>query len=207
VLFNSVQLIELLGKFRERYETAMQPVGKSLGKIGFRPNHISTLSLAVALLAAIAYGYREPVFGGIGLLASGAVDMLDGAVARATGAVTRFGAVYDPVLDRYAEFAVLFGMGLSGLVSWVWVVFSLFGMVMTSYTRARAESSGGLESCRVGVAERQEKIILIVLGSLIQPFLYVALPVAVLIVGVLSHITVVQRLQFTLTHTRRTNDV
>jgi phosphatidylglycerophosphate synthase len=129
--------------------------------------------------------------------------MLDGAVARATGSVTRFGAVYDPVLDRYAEFAVLFGMGFGQLVAWTWVVFGLCGMVMASYTRARAESAGGLKSCRVGIAERQEKIILLVIGSLIQPLFSLALPLSVLIVGILSHITVIQRLHFTAIQTRR----
>jgi len=176
-----------------------------LGRVGLTPNAISTLSLVVAVLAAVAYATRAPVLGALGLLGSGAIDMLDGAVARATGSVTRFGAVYDPVLDRYAEFAVLFGMGFGQLVAWIWVVFGLFGMVMASYARARAESSGGLESCRVGIAERQEKIILLVIGSVIQPFYNLALPVSVVIVGILSHITVVQRLHYTAIQTRRTN--
>jgi phosphatidylglycerophosphate synthase len=180
----------------------MQPVGKVLGRMGLGPNTISTLSLVPAVLASVAYGFREPVLGAIGLLASGAIDMLDGAVARATGKITRFGAVYDPVLDRYAEFAILFGMGFGGLVAWTLVVFTSCGMVMASYTRARAESSGGLDSCRVGVAERQEKIILLLIGSLVQPIFVLALPLCVLIVGILSHVTVAQRLYFTLTHTR-----
>jgi CDP-diacylglycerol--glycerol-3-phosphate 3-phosphatidyltransferase/archaetidylinositol phosphate synthase len=180
----------------------MQPIGRSIGRSGLGPNQISTLSLVVAALAAVAYASRAPVLGGVGLLISGGIDMLDGAVARATGSVTRFGAVYDPVLDRYAEFAVLFGMGLGGLASWTWVVFGLFGMVMASYTRARAESAGGLDSCRVGIAERQEKIILLVIGSFLQPFFNLAVLLSVLVVGILSHVTVVQRLHFTLTHTR-----
>jgi len=180
----------------------MQPIGKSLGRIGFTPNEFSTLSVAIAVLAGVAYATDRSVLGALGLLISGAVDMLDGAVARATGSVTRFGAVYDPVLDRYAEFAVLFGMGLGGLAPWPLVVFGLFGMVMASYARARAESAGGLASCRVGIAERQEKIILLVIGSFLQPFFSLAMSLSVLVVGILSHITVIQRLHFTLVHTR-----
>jgi phosphatidylglycerophosphate synthase len=197
--------VKLLGRFRAKYEAAMQPIGRGLGRIGVKPNTISTLSLVVAVVSAIAYASRAPVLGAVGLLASGAIDMLDGAVARATGAVTKFGAVYDPVLDRYAEFAVLFGMGFGELVAWTWVVFSLCGMVIASYTRARAESAGGLDSCRVGVAERQEKIIFLLIGSVLQPFFNLALPLSVLLVGTLSHITVAQRLHFTLTHTKGTS--
>jgi CDP-diacylglycerol--glycerol-3-phosphate 3-phosphatidyltransferase/archaetidylinositol phosphate synthase len=133
-------------------------------------------------------------------LTTGIVDMLDGAVARATGSASRFGAVYDHVLDRYAEFVVLLGIGLGGFVEWPWIVFGLFGMVMASYARAKAESAGGLASCTVGVAERQEKIILLLVGSLLQPFIGVALTAAVVIAGLLSHVTVVQRLWYTHKH-------
>jgi len=190
----------LLGKLRARYEAAMQPIGNQLGRLGARPNMITTLSLAVSIGAGIAYALMLPVFGAVGLLASGFVDMLDGAVARATGSATRFGAVYDHVLDRYAEFAVLLGIGFGGLVNWVWVIFCLFGMVMASFTRAKAESVGGLSSCAVGIAERQEKIVILFIGSVLQPILPVALIAAVIIVGLLSHITVVQRLFYTFKH-------
>lgn len=183
----------------------MLPIGKKLGKMGVTPNAISTVSLLIAILAAITYASKAPVLGAVGLLGSGFVDMLDGSVARATGLVTRFGAVYDPVLDRYAEFAVLFGMGYGGLVSWVWVIFSLFGMVMASYVRARAESAGGLASCSVGIAERQEKIVLLLIGSLVQPFFNLGLSISVIVVGVLSHVTAAQRLHYTLKQTAGRN--
>jgi phosphatidylglycerophosphate synthase len=180
----------------------MQPIGAGLGSLGLKPNTITTISLLISCVAGAAYSVRLPLMGAIGLLASGFVDMLDGAVARATGSVTRFGAVYDHVLDRYAEFAVLLGVGLGGLVDWVWIVFALFGMVMASYARAKAESVGGLKSCTVGIAERQEKLILLLIGSIIQPVFSLALPIAVAAVGVLSHVTVIQRLHYTLNQTR-----
>lgn len=180
----------------------MQPIGMRLGKTGVKPNEITTLSLLVSFVAAAFYVFKSPVSGGLALAAASFIDMLDGAVARATGSETRFGAVYDHVLDRYAEFAVLFGIGLGGLVDWAWVVFGLFGMVMASYTRAKAESVGRLESCTVGVAERQEKIILLLIGSFLQPFLSVALMLSVIAVALLSHITVVQRLHYTFKHAR-----
>ncbi len=183
----------------------MQPVGSKLGKYGVKPNTITTISLMVSFLAAYAYVSKSPVIGAVGLGAAGLIDTLDGAVARATGSATRFGAVYDHVLDRYAEFAVLLGIGLGGFVYWPWVIFGLFGIVMASYTRAKAESVGGLSSCTVGVAERQEKIILLLIGSLLQPFFSLALTMAVVAVGVVSHVTVVQRLHYTLKQTRGSN--
>jgi phosphatidylglycerophosphate synthase len=195
----------MLGKFRAKYEAAMQPIGIRLGKFGLRPNTITTLSLLVSFIAAAAYAVKLPILGAVGLLAASFVDMLDGAVARATKSTSRFGAVYDHVLDRYAEFAVLFGIGLGGLVDWPWVVFGLFGMVMASFTRAKAESVGGLSSCTVGIAERQEKIILLLIGSVLQPFFGVALTLSVVAAGLLSHVTVVQRLHYTFKHARGSN--
>ncbi len=192
----------LLGRFRVKYEEATLPLGKRLGALGVKPNAITTMSLLISCLTAAAYTLRLPVWGALGILGSGFVDMLDGAVARATGRVTRFGAVYDHVLDRYAEFAIMVGIGLGGFVDWVWVVFALFGMVMASFVRAKAESVGGLKSCTVGVAERQEKLILLVVGSLFEPFLPLALPICVVTVGVLSHVTVIQRLLYTFNQTR-----
>lgn len=179
----------------------MLPVGAKLGGWGIKPNSITTISLLVSCLAGIAYGMRFPLLGAVGLVGSGFVDMLDGSVARATGMTTRFGAVYDHVLDRYAEFAVLLGVGVGGYVPWVWVIFCLFGMVMASFVRAKAESVGGLKSCTVGVAERQEKLILLLLGSLLEPLLPLALTACVVIVALLSHVTVVQRLHYTHTQT------
>ncbi len=180
----------------------MQPVGRRLGKLGAKPSAITSVSLMISCLSALAYASRSPVIGAFGLAMSGFVDMLDGAVARATGATTRFGAVYDHTADRYAEFVVLLGIALGGLVDWVWVIFTLFGMVMASYVRAKAESVGGLKSCTVGIAERQEKIILLLIGSLLQPFVPLALPGIVIIVGLLSHVTVIQRLDFTFKNAR-----
>jgi CDP-diacylglycerol--glycerol-3-phosphate 3-phosphatidyltransferase/archaetidylinositol phosphate synthase len=177
-------------------------MGARLGALGLRPNAITTLSLLVSCLAAAAYSLRLPTIGALGLLGSGLVDMLDGAVARAIGSATRFGAVYDHVLDRYAEFAVLLGIGVGGFVGWVWVLFALFGIVMASYVRAKAESAGGLKSCTVGIAERQEKLILLLVGSVLQPLFPLALLICVFIVGVLSHVTVIQRLHYTFNQTR-----
>jgi phosphatidylglycerophosphate synthase len=180
----------------------MEPLGRRLGGLGVKPNTITTISLIVSCLAAYAYYLRLPVVGALGILGSGFVDMLDGAVARATNTATRFGAVYDHVLDRYAEFAILVGIGLGGFVDWIWVTFAFFGMVMASFVRAKAESVGGLKSCTVGIAERQEKLILLLLGSFLEPLFPLALPLCVAAVGVLSHVTVIQRLRYTFIQTR-----
>jgi len=175
----------------------MKPMSRVLAKTGLPPHAFTILSVLVAIVAGYEYGRTKVVEGSLLLLLSAVVDMFDGGVARATGRVTRFGATLDHVLDRYAEFFVVSGIIYGGYVDWTVGFVSLFGMLMASFTRAKAESVGGLKSCTVGFAERQEKLLLLVGGSLISHFYPSILGYAVLLVGVLSHITVLQRLHYT----------
>jgi phosphatidylglycerophosphate synthase len=124
--------------------------------------------------------------------------MLDGSTARAGNLASPAGTLLDHAVDRYAEFFILLGIMLSGVVASGWAMFALFGMVMASYVRARAEATGKVESCDVGFAGRPEKIALLVVGMGLQQFLdgSHALQWAVIAVGVLSHITAIQRLLY-----------
>jgi CDP-diacylglycerol--glycerol-3-phosphate 3-phosphatidyltransferase/archaetidylinositol phosphate synthase len=191
----------VFGKLRDSYEKATRPMGLLLAKTRLSPHAFTILSVLVAVVSGYQYSVGKAVEGSLFLILSGFVDMLDGGVARATGRVTRFGAVFDHVLDRYAEFFMVFGMIYGGLVSWIVGLFALFGMLMASFTRAKAESVGGLKSCTVGIAERQEKFLILIGGSLLSYYLPIALEYSVLLVGILSHITVVQRIHYTLIQT------
>lgn len=192
----------MLGKLREKYQKAMHPVGKAVGRMGLSPNLTSMLSVVVAGLAGLFFFSHNLVWGTIFIALSGALDMIDGAVARATGKASRFGTVLDHVLDRYAEFLMMLGIIGGGYVGWYWGLFSLFGMAMASYTRAKAESVG-VERCEVGLAERQEKLIILMMGAIGSVFYQGALELASIIVGLLSHITVVQRLTYARNNMRR----
>jgi phosphatidylglycerophosphate synthase len=124
--------------------------------------------------------------------------VLDGSTARASGTANPFGTLFDHVSDRYAVFLIMLGIMLSGVVVPGWAMFALFGMVMASYVRARAESSGKVASCDVGFAGRAEKITLLMIGMGLQAFFPQVdiLQWVVIAVGVLSHITAIQRLLY-----------
>ena len=215
----------------------MMPVGRVLARTGITPNMITGLTLVVALLTAYVF-YLGDLMTGFGLmLLTVVMDMFDGAVARAANLGSRFGATFDHTLDRYAEYLFLLGLMMGPATSvaipwwplsagdtylpWFWGVFSLFGMIMASFARAKAESVGGMEDCSVGIAERQEKLILTFAGILLlalpptniwTDFLSFfpasisdwftliqitnALTFCIVIVGLLSHITVIQRLAY-----------
>jgi CDP-diacylglycerol--glycerol-3-phosphate 3-phosphatidyltransferase len=163
---------------------------------------ITGLALNGVACAFFAFGggpdYRSPLslrIGGLVALAASIFDMLDGRVARLRGRETKFGAFLDSTMDRYSD--MLLYMGLLILYArvdrtpqmvLVWV--AAFGSFMTSYARARAESL--IPRCTVGLLERPERIVLLVVGALTNRM------VAVLwIIAVLSNVTAVQRVVYT----------
>lgn len=191
-------MVPLLARFREFYERRTLPLGRACAQVGLSADMLTYLSLAFSLGAGYLIARGWFVGGVLVILLVGLADMLDGATARATGTASEYGTVLDHVTDRYAEFFLLGGVLLSGVASAGWVLFALFGMVMASYVRARAESTQGLRSCNVGVAGRQEKLALLVGGLLLQSSFpqSAMLEWAVILIGVASHVTAVQRLRY-----------
>jgi CDP-diacylglycerol--glycerol-3-phosphate 3-phosphatidyltransferase len=168
-----------------------------LGQVGLTPNALtiigSLLTASVGLL--IANGWF--LAAGLCLWLFSATDTLDGALARATGRVSVFGAFLDSVCDRYAEAAVFFG-----LVWWYQSVgdalgvglayVALVGSLMVSYARARAEGVG-LQAAEVGWFQRPERIIALGVGLLLAPVVPAALLAVLAILAVLTTVTVLQR--------------
>ncbi|MEA1993062.1 MAG: CDP-alcohol phosphatidyltransferase family protein [Euryarchaeota archaeon] len=184
----------MIGKYRAWYEKKGKILGKKISKLPITPNQLTLLSLIPGAGACYFLAERE-IFLGIVLMAlSFAVDALDGSLARATGMTTKTGKVLDPVIDRYIEFLVLLGIVLGEMVKpWI-ALYCLFGMLMASYARARAESIEPINLLSVGIMERQEKFLLLLIGLVLFNQYADSLNYALLIIGTLSHITVAQRL-------------
>ncbi len=138
-----------------------------------KPNHITFLGLFASMGAGIAFVF-SPVAGGLLTLLTGLLDTLDGSLARALGQTRKFGAFLDSVLDRYTEFIIYLGIwfffyrqGASTPFFSLVILLILFGSLMVSYTRARAEGLG--EHCAVGVFQRGERIVMIGLAGILNP--------------------------------------
>lgn len=191
-------MVPFLARFRQNYERITLPMGRAFARRGISPDLFTYLSLAMGCVAGWLLAYQQWLWGIVALLLVGLTDVLDGATARASGIAGPYGTVLDHTVDRYVEFIVLFGILLSGVVPASYIIFTLFGMVMASYVRARAESTGKLESCNVGLAGRQEKLVLLLIGLLVQPYFpqLRILQWAILAAGIISHITAVQRLLY-----------
>jgi CDP-diacylglycerol--glycerol-3-phosphate 3-phosphatidyltransferase len=168
-----------------------------LGKLGLTPNALtvigSVLTACVGLL--IAQGWF--IAAGVCLWLFSATDTLDGALARATGRVSVFGAFLDSVCDRYAEAAVFFGLvwyyqWTSNSLGVALAYIALIGSLMVSYARARAEGVG-LQAAEVGWFQRPERIITLGIGLLLASVFPLALELILAVLAVLTTITVLQR--------------
>jgi len=170
-----------------------------LGRLGLTPNALTVIGslLTASVGVLIAQGWF--VAAGVCLWLFSATDTLDGALARATGRVTVFGAFLDSVSDRYAEAAVFFG------IAWYYqatvnprgvalTYLALVGSLMVSYARARAEGVG-LQAAEVGWFQRPERIVLLGVGLLLTPFLPIALELVLAALAILTTITVLQRVR------------
>jgi CDP-diacylglycerol--glycerol-3-phosphate 3-phosphatidyltransferase len=166
-------------------------------KTPITPNMLTLFGfvLNVGVAALLVEGHL--VAGGVMMIVAGLFDMLDGALAKITGRTSAFGAFLDSVVDRYSEAVILLGLllyyyrqpGGERMTEVVLIYATLFGSLMISYARARAE---GLNiRNEVGIMARPERIVLLALGLLFQTVLL--LPVLwVLAVG--TQITALQRI-------------
>jgi CDP-diacylglycerol--glycerol-3-phosphate 3-phosphatidyltransferase len=185
-----------------------QPIVNLLAKTSITPNMVTWLGFFLILIATalIATGY--PFAAGWVMLLSGFFDILDGALARLTNQVTKFGGVLDSTLDRLSEAAILIGIMAFFLFhagsEWFQWITLLIGLTLifsflVSYIRSRAEAAG--IECQVGVFTRAERVIILALGLLIPYNL--ALIIALAIIALLSITTVIQRLLFVYQQARK----
>lgn len=170
--------------------------------IPLSPNTLTLIGLLVSIAAAVMFARGDIFIGGLLILLSGIFDILDGAVARASNCMTPFGGVLDSICDRYADAVVFVGIisgvlagnisqnPLMGIPLWFWCLLGLIGSYLVSYTRARAEGAGA-KSVDVGIAERPERMLILVAGSLTG---FITLAIAAIVI--LTHITIVQRVMY-----------
>lgn len=157
----------------------INPIVRTLIRIGVTPNMVTTIGFLGNLAAAITVGYAAyrsqtaPMewglltLGGALIIGFSLFDMLDGQVARLGNMQSKFGAFYDSVLDRYCEFvtvgAVAYLMLCQGWdIAALLTFLALMGSLLVSYTRARGEGLGVV--CKIGFMQRPERVVLTALS-------------------------------------------
>jgi archaetidylinositol phosphate synthase len=195
----------MLTRLKEKVQQMLAAEARAAHRIGLTPNMITGIGILLAFLSAFAYaGWGQNaawhnrmlflVLAFVLLLLSGFCDALDGIVARLYSQATVLGGFLDSVLDRYADAAVYVGIILGGLCNVLWGLIAMIGSLLVSYSRARAEAAG-IKMESVGLAERAERMIVLLMATLIAVFWQptTVMNVGVILLAILSNLTVLQR--------------
>lgn len=184
---------------KESFNSFSLRLGKVLSKLGISPNGWTFISLIFAIAAAFFIIKNNLLVGAILFLISILLDVFDGAVARATNRVTKFGGFFDTVVDRYIESLIFFSLlfvALPKIVfsSQIWLFILLFGSLMTTYIKAAAREKELVnEDLRGGLLGRLERTVIIFLGLIIGNYLPVVLAWIILVLAILTNLAAIQR--------------
>jgi CDP-diacylglycerol---glycerol-3-phosphate 3-phosphatidyltransferase len=182
------------GTFRKPVDRAVKPIGNALRRTGLTPDHLTIVGLLVGIGAGVAIGSGRLWIGAALVVLAALPDLLDGALAKASGSSSQRGAFFDSTVDRVTDLFLLGGIAwyfatdpdFSGQLAML--PFAIAGVSsLISYQRAKAESLN--IDAKGGLMERAERIIALLFGLVINvlliPILWVML--------VLTLITAVQR--------------
>jgi phosphatidylglycerophosphate synthase len=208
-------------QLRDRLRGMASPIAVAFGRIGLTPNHLTLIGFAIAVAGAVAAADQRWQLAGILVLFGSAFDLLDGALARATNRVSRLGAFYDSVFDRWGEgvvyIGIAYGFGSAGFNEAVVLpIAAAVAAFMVSYSRAKSEGLGftaGSTMANVGLAPREVRTIILAAGLLLATGPILELPpvgaacagvcdfpqggslgIALLLITILATITTIQRI-------------
>jgi CDP-diacylglycerol--glycerol-3-phosphate 3-phosphatidyltransferase len=188
----------LNAKIRGIWDRGMKPVGGFIGRSGVTPNQITLLGVVVQAVVSYLIVSDRLAEAGFVLIAAALLDTVDGAVAKARGLTTKFGAFLDSTMDRLSDALVFLPIAWLYLAEptaaradqqWV-AALALVTLVLSflvSYARARAEGLGF--DCNVGLIERAERLIIMILALVFNDLL----PAGLALLALASLITLVQR--------------
>ncbi len=180
-------------KYRKKVSWIVEYIADFIA-FNLNPNLITAFGFIFSMISSLFFIQKNLILALIFLILASISDALDGAVARKHGRTTKFGAFFDAVLDRYSDGVIMLGVGVY-IGNLIVAFIALIGFYMVSYTRARAELF--IDKCDIGIAERAERLIILIFGTILEIFGIKVLYHIVVLLAVLSHVTAAQRIFYT----------
>ncbi|MEW6103854.1 MAG: CDP-alcohol phosphatidyltransferase family protein [bacterium] len=180
----------MISNFGRRYTFVLDPFVFILKKVGVSANTLTILGLIMCIASGFCFGIGNFVCASLSLLVAGLLDILDGKLAKISQGPSNFGAFLDSSLDRYGDSFVLSGIIYYYRENPILVIvglLALMGAYLTSYIKARAEK---WIEMNVGILERSERIILLIIGGLTR------MDIALWILAIFGNITAIQRIVY-----------
>ncbi|MBI3747064.1 MAG: CDP-alcohol phosphatidyltransferase family protein [Chloroflexi bacterium] len=165
-------------KLRARVRGLAQPIARLFARLGLSPNQLTLIGFSIAILAGIAAARQAWLAAGLLVVFGGVFDLFDGALARFAGKVSKLGAFYDSVFDRWGEGVVYVGIAWGAAAAGfsegaVLTTAALASAVMVSYARAKSESLGfspGTRMANVGLAPREVRLAILAIGLVVTGY-------------------------------------
>ena len=185
---------------REKLEKLSIKIGIKFSRLGISPNTWTLLAIIPAILSSYLIINQYFISAALMLLVAAFLDVIDGAVARVTGRVTKLGAYIDCITDRYVEFIVILSLLFISLPfflvqSYVWIVLIVFGAMMTTYVKAAAKEKELVDKeIKGGILERAERVFVLFIGIALAYFNPLYLVYVLALLAVLTNITAFQRI-------------
>lgn len=183
------------------------PFAKLFIKLGFGPDLVTLLgTIGVIVVSVIYFSQGQFLVGSLLFAVFVGLDAVDGTVARLLGKKSKWGAFFDSVLDRIADGVVLGSIAFYFAIKqdemlFVLSLIALLASEIVSYTKARAEGLG--LNCDTGIAERPERIIIIIAGTFIAGLgINLALEISIWFLTIACLVTVMQRMIFVFKQTK-----
>jgi len=182
----------------------LQLIIRACVALRIHPNVLTFVGVLINVLAAWALGLGQFLTAGVIMIVANIFDFIDGKVAHELNAVSPFGGFWDSVIDRFSDISLFIGLIYlySSLDRTDYVMITALAMmfaIMTSYTRARAESL--IQKCKVGFMERPERIVLFMIGAFTN-----RMAAVLWVILVLSIFTVADRIIYTYRELRSTRE-
>ena len=187
----------MLSRIQYLVEGFFETSAVAFKRMGLSPNLTTVIGFSLTLLTGLSYysGLTSGAtwFGSVVLLVMASYfDALDGAMARRYSQVSKIGGVLDSILDRVGEIMLYAGLGLGRLVDLRLCFWAVSAALMVSYTRARVEVEG-VKLKGIGIAERPERLIILLVATVLFPLREESLSWSISLVAILSTLTVVER--------------
>ena len=171
ILFEVKILDTMISQIRDPLSKVVRPIVIFFAKLGIHPTAFTVMGLLLAISAGIFLGIDNFLVGFILIWVAGAMDFLDGGVARYRGMDSEKGSFLDSIFDRLSDLAVFIGIIWSDPVDGVTGMIMVGSAIMISYIRAKGESVG-VKKMAVGLMERAERwlgLMVLLFVSLLVP--------------------------------------
>ncbi len=179
----------------------LDPLEKALVSLKIHPHVITGAGLLISVLTAYLFIQGEFLLAGFMVILTGVCDILDGKLARATGQVSKYGALIDSTIDRYSEVIIFLGIATyfrseSSYVHAL-IILAIAGSFLVSYTRARAEGLG--IDCKIGIMQRPERMTFLAAGGILGAIPHTRHFMMIFflwVIAILANVTVIQRIMY-----------